>query len=46
MVNDIVVVNKDGSGDFTAINDAIAAAPNNSIASGGYFLIYVTAGDY
>ncbi|KAF3447229.1 hypothetical protein FNV43_RR12409 [Rhamnella rubrinervis] len=46
VVKDIVVVSKDGSGNFTTINDAIAAAPNNSVASGGYFLIYVTAGDY
>ncbi|KAF3447230.1 hypothetical protein FNV43_RR12410 [Rhamnella rubrinervis] len=46
VIKDIVVVSKDGSGNFTTINDAIAAAPNNSAASGGYFLIYVTAGEY
>ncbi|XP_047325277.1 probable pectinesterase/pectinesterase inhibitor 7 [Impatiens glandulifera] len=46
LVNDIVVVSQDGSGNFTAINDAIAAAPNNTAASDGYFLIYVTAGVY
>ncbi|KAH7524766.1 hypothetical protein FEM48_Zijuj06G0154100 [Ziziphus jujuba var. spinosa] len=46
VVKDIVVVNKDGSGNFTTINDAITAAPNNSDASSGYFLIYVTAGEY
>lgn len=47
VVKDIVVVSKDGSnGSFTSINDAIAVAPNNSAASGGYFLIYVNAGIY
>ncbi|PON63469.1 Pectinesterase inhibitor domain containing protein [Parasponia andersonii] len=45
-IRDIVVVSQDGSWDFTTINDAIAAAPNNSAASSGYFLIYVTAGVY
>ncbi|KAL6207909.1 hypothetical protein ACLB2K_018862 [Fragaria x ananassa] len=44
VVKDIVVVSKDGSGNFTTINDAITAAPNNSVASDGYFLVYVTAG--
>ncbi|KAM0948510.1 putative pectinesterase [Dioscorea sansibarensis] len=41
-----VVVNKDGSGDFVTINDAISAAPNNSQASDGYYLIKVGAGLY
>ncbi|EXB33524.1 putative pectinesterase/pectinesterase inhibitor 41 [Morus notabilis] len=45
-VNDIVTVCQDGSGNFTTINDAVSAAPNNSLASNGYFLIYVTAGVY
>ncbi|GAB4855611.1 hypothetical protein Ancab_024232 [Ancistrocladus abbreviatus] len=45
-VNDIVTVNPDGSGNFTTINDAVSAAPNNSIADSGYFLIYVVAGVY
>ncbi|KAM5575441.1 putative pectinesterase/pectinesterase inhibitor 20 [Rosa sericea] len=46
VVKDIVVVCQDGSGNFTTINDAISAAPNNSVASDGYFLIYITAGVY
>ncbi|OIW12975.1 hypothetical protein TanjilG_15424 [Lupinus angustifolius] len=46
MVRDIVVVSQDGSGNFTTINDAIAAAPNKSSSTDGYFLIYVTAGVY
>ncbi|XP_015885998.3 probable pectinesterase/pectinesterase inhibitor 7 [Ziziphus jujuba] len=46
VIKDIVVVSKDGSGNFTNINDAIAVAPNNSAASDGYFLIYVTTGVY
>lgn len=45
-VNDIVTVNKDGSGNFTTINDAIAAAPNKSLSTEGYFMIYVSAGVY
>ncbi|OIV90976.1 hypothetical protein TanjilG_16936 [Lupinus angustifolius] len=46
MVSDIVVVSQDGSGNFTTISDAIAAAPNKSLSTDGYFLIYVTAGVY
>ncbi|XP_062029976.1 probable pectinesterase/pectinesterase inhibitor 20 [Rosa rugosa] len=46
VVKDIVVVSQDGSGNFTTITDAINAAPNNSVASDGYFLVYVTAGVY
>ena len=42
----IVTVSQDGSGNFTTINDAISAAPNNSAATDGYFLIYVTVGVY
>lgn len=45
-VSDMVVVSQDGTGNFTTINDALAVAPNNSVASDGYFLIYVTAGVY
>lgn len=45
-VRDIVVVSQDGSGNFTTINEAIAAAPNNSAPSDGYFLIFVSAGIY
>lgn len=45
-VSDIVTVSQDGSGNFTSINDAVAAAPNNTDGSKGYFLIYVTAGVY
>lgn len=46
LVRDTVVVNQDGSGNFTTINDAIDAAPNNTAASEGYFLIYVQSGVY
>ena len=46
LVREMVVVNKNGGGNFTTINDAINAAPNNSAATDGYFLIYVTAGVY
>ncbi|GMI69448.1 hypothetical protein like AT1G02810 [Hibiscus trionum] len=46
LVSDIVTVSQDGSGNFTTINDAISAAPNNTDGAKGYFLIYVTAGVY
>ncbi|XP_014495195.1 probable pectinesterase/pectinesterase inhibitor 7 [Vigna radiata var. radiata] len=46
VVRDIVTVSQDGSGNFTTISDAIAAAPNKSSSTDGYFLIYVTAGVY
>lgn len=46
LVKDKVVVSQDGSGNFTTINAAIAAAPNDSVAGSGYFMIYVTAGLY
>ncbi|KAK4345232.1 hypothetical protein RND71_035408 [Anisodus tanguticus] len=42
----MVVVNQDGSGNYTTINDAIAAAPNNTKAGNGYYMIYVVAGVY
>ncbi|KAI3414364.1 uncharacterized protein J3R85_016359 [Psidium guajava] len=46
LVSDIVVVSQDGTGNFTSINDAVAAAPNNTNSISGYFLIYVTGGVY
>lgn len=46
VVGTIVTVKKDGTGNFTTINDAIAAAPNNSVSTDGYFMIYVTEGVY
>ena len=45
-VSEGVVVNQDSSGNFTTINDAVAAAPNNTGTSNGYFVIYVVAGVY
>ncbi|XP_071716827.1 probable pectinesterase/pectinesterase inhibitor 41 [Rutidosis leptorrhynchoides] len=46
VVSNIVVVNKDGTGNFTTISDAVNFAPNNSASSAGYFVIYVTSGVY
>ncbi|XP_077240211.1 plant invertase/pectin methylesterase inhibitor superfamily [Tasmannia lanceolata] len=46
LVGDIVVVNQDGSENFTTINDAVNAAPNKTHASDGYFLIMIRAGVY
>ncbi|XVE77581.1 hypothetical protein DITRI_Ditri13aG0075000 [Diplodiscus trichospermus] len=46
LVSDIVTVCQDGTGNFTTINDAISAAPNNTNGVNGYFLIYITAGVY
>ncbi|KAK0601930.1 hypothetical protein LWI29_028871 [Acer saccharum] len=47
-VSAMVVVKPDGSGNFTTINEAVAAAPNNTdiSKSNGYFMIYVVAGVY
>ncbi|XP_027933418.1 pectinesterase-like [Vigna unguiculata] len=46
VVNQSVVVNPDGSGNYTTINDAVAAAPNNSQGSNGFFVIHVVGGVY
>ncbi|XXG84311.1 hypothetical protein AAC387_Pa10g1850 [Persea americana] len=46
VVRDIVVVAQDGSGNYTNIQDAVAAAPNNTKNNDGFFLIYVEAGVY
>lgn len=46
VVNEMVTVSQDGTGNFTTINEAVAAAPNKSVADTGYFMIYVTAGVY
>ncbi|KAL5701341.1 pectinesterase [Ranunculus cassubicifolius] len=46
LVRDVVVVNHDGTGNFTTINAAIAVAPNNTVITDGYFIIYVVAGVY
>ncbi|XP_025690765.1 pectinesterase-like [Arachis hypogaea] len=45
-VRDMVVVSKDGSGNFTTINAAISAAPNNTASSDGYFLVFIKKGVY
>ncbi|CAL5380604.1 unnamed protein product [Camellia sinensis] len=45
-VNNMVIVNKDGSGNFMTISDAVAAAPNNTTANTGYVMIYVVGGLY
>ncbi|KAK1388469.1 Pectinesterase [Heracleum sosnowskyi] len=45
-VNKTVTVNPDGSGNFKTINAAVAAAPNKTDGSKGYFVIYVVAGVY
>lgn len=45
-VNQTVVVNPDGSGNFTTITDAVNAAPNNTDGSNGFFVIHVVAGVY
>ncbi|XP_021742933.1 pectinesterase-like [Chenopodium quinoa] len=46
IVNTTVVVNPDGRGDFTTINDAITAAPINRMPNTGYYGIYVASGVY
>ncbi|XAR61361.1 Pectinesterase [Bertholletia excelsa] len=46
LVSDIVIVGQNGLFNFTTIGDAVASAPNNTNSSGGYYLIYITAGLY
>lgn len=46
MINDIVVVSKDGTGNFTTVSDAVASAPDNLNGKTGYYLIYVYGGVY
>ncbi|GAA0146914.1 esterase [Lithospermum erythrorhizon] len=46
VIRERVVVNPNGSADFTAISDAVGAAPNNTVAGDGYFLICVVGGVY
>ncbi|XAR58413.1 Pectinesterase [Bertholletia excelsa] len=46
VVSDMAVVSQDGQNNFTTITDAVNAAPNNTKAGQGYFLIYITAGVY
>ncbi|CAL5330152.1 unnamed protein product [Camellia sinensis] len=45
-VSEMVTVSKDGSGNFSTISDAVAAAPNKTDGSNGYFMIYVVGGVY
>ncbi|KAL5066994.1 hypothetical protein RYX36_017881, partial [Vicia faba] len=44
--SNIVIVDQNGSGYFTTTNDAINVASNNSVASSGYFFIYVAKSVY
>ncbi|MED6156430.1 hypothetical protein PIB30_014395 [Stylosanthes scabra] len=46
VVNQTVVVNPDGSGNYTTITDAVNASPNNTGGTNGFFVIYVVAGVY
>ncbi|OIT26613.1 putative pectinesterasepectinesterase inhibitor 7, partial [Nicotiana attenuata] len=46
VVRNVVIVNQDGSMNFSTITDAVAAAPNDSMSTSGYFLKYITAGIY
>ncbi|CAN8241471.1 unnamed protein product [Cochlearia groenlandica] len=45
-ISNMVIVSKDGMGNFSSINDAIAAAPNNSRGNDGYFMIKIMEGIY
>lgn len=45
-VNQTVVVNPSGGADFRTISDAVAAAPNNTDGSNGFFVIRAVAGIY
>ncbi|PON42634.1 Pectinesterase inhibitor domain containing protein [Parasponia andersonii] len=48
VVSDVVVVNRNGTGNFSSISDAVAAAPNNTAISNtsSYYVIYVVGGVY
>ncbi|OIW08143.1 hypothetical protein TanjilG_06686 [Lupinus angustifolius] len=46
LLNEFVVVSLDGTHNFTSIEDAVSAAPNDTKPEDGYFLIYVTEGYY
>ncbi|URE26808.1 pectinesterase [Musa troglodytarum] len=46
LVNDVVRVRQDGSGNFATITDAVKSAPVDHDANTGYHLIYVAAGVY
>lgn len=46
MVLTTVVVAKSGKANFSSINDALAAAPDNVNASNGYYVIKIKAGVY
>ena len=46
LVKTVVVVSKGQKGNFTTIEAAVAAAPDNSDGKSGYYLIYVNAGVY
>ncbi|RRT37177.1 hypothetical protein B296_00044293 [Ensete ventricosum] len=46
LVNDVVRVSQDGSGDFATITDAVNSAPVDHNEFTGYYLIYVAAGVY
>ncbi|XBJ25162.1 hypothetical protein VPH35_002876 [Triticum aestivum] len=45
-VNRAVTVHQGGSGNYTTVGDAVAAAPTNLNGSAGYYVIYVLAGVY
>lgn len=46
IVNDSVIVSRDGTDNFTSIGAAIDSAPNNTKPEDGYFVIYVRKGHY
>ncbi|CAN6468254.1 unnamed protein product [Victoria cruziana] len=46
LVETIITVAQDGTGNYSTISDAVAAAPNNTLPSNGYYVIYVKAGVY
>lgn len=46
IVNDSVIVSRDGTDNFTSIGAAIDSAPNNTKPEDGYFVIYLRKGHY
>lgn len=46
LLKEFVIVNLNGTDNFTSIGEAIAAAPDNLRPEDGYFLIYAKEGSY
>ena len=46
LVKDVLIVRKDGRGNFTTINNGLTLVPKNALALEGFFFIYMSGGVY